>query len=572
MAASALLNLIQTTSAQQLSVGEWRPRQHADWRTSFTNARDNRYGSSFAGLTALPAGRTAVAHGAMPAGGLQRLRAETKATQRVQPSRTESRRAATEHGARIEHSQLQAAERGITKQQATELRELHKALAEWLAEAEAAAGSDAALSAEWLAAGSELWQRVETLLAELTPHAQGYGQGITGQLGQALASNAGTTAYAAADNGAAKWFSKLSGAALQQVPAEQSEALGDFATKTLQLLQTFKHGESAFLLERVGLLQGQLQQLQETLQLTLQHNGMAGNALSEAADWTQLVFAERAARTAEHGDSNPTHQQSFGGGGTNTSSALSGQGTEAQLSGNGGHSSNGNNRHGAAAANRYHFSLQQAASVGGNAGGTSAAMNFTQTLAQAMPPPRALAGGTGGHNGHLAILGARDMPATQTRLSAEFAPFTSRLQAGQLLDKLVKGMQKAVVGGRELFKVTLRPPELGEVVVHMQKAEGQLSVKLVVENTTVKTLVEDHLELLKTQLAQQDVYVTELDVVVEERPQAQEQHLAQQQARNFWQQVQHHGAAAAEAEVTLEAGVQLNGALSVGAELLTVTI
>ncbi|BBM88987.1 hypothetical protein COTS27_00674 [Spirochaetota bacterium] len=113
--------------------------------------------------------------------------------------------------------------------------------------------------------------------------------------------------------------------------------------------------------------------------------------------------------------------------------------------------------------------------------------------------------------------GAHGGTGHEVKSIREFTPFTARLNPSVLLDKLVGGIKSAARNGSEIFTLTLKPDNLGQVSVLMKKTSHQFKVRLIVENSTVKDIIENKLADIKGQLAGENIDLKELTVEIEYR-------------------------------------------------------
>ncbi len=102
---------------------------------------------------------------------------------------------------------------------------------------------------------------------------------------------------------------------------------------------------------------------------------------------------------------------------------------------------------------------------------------------------------------------------------------SSRLDPTILQNHLVKTISNGLVRGNEVMSVQLSPAQLGSIKVIMKKESEQVHLKLLVENSSVKEILEEKLSSLKVDLAQDDVEVTSLDIDLKQDsgPDAEEQ-------------------------------------------------
>lgn len=91
----------------------------------------------------------------------------------------------------------------------------------------------------------------------------------------------------------------------------------------------------------------------------------------------------------------------------------------------------------------------------------------------------------------------------------------SASQSQRIMDRIVGKVSHHYRAGQETFSLKLQPKELGNVDVWMKKQDGKINLRLTVESHSVKEAVELRLLDIASQLAQDGVELSALDVQVE---------------------------------------------------------
>jgi len=88
----------------------------------------------------------------------------------------------------------------------------------------------------------------------------------------------------------------------------------------------------------------------------------------------------------------------------------------------------------------------------------------------------------------------------------------------QVMDQIVKGVKIQVEGGQTKARISLYPPSLGKVNMHIVTSENQVRATFFAETPLVKEIIESHLPQLRESFLQQGVKVEQFNVFVGHQP------------------------------------------------------
>jgi hypothetical protein len=88
----------------------------------------------------------------------------------------------------------------------------------------------------------------------------------------------------------------------------------------------------------------------------------------------------------------------------------------------------------------------------------------------------------------------------------------------QVVEQIVKGVKIQVEGGQTKARITLHPPSLGKVNMHIVTRDNQVSVTFFAESPLVKEIIESNLPQLRESFQQQGLKVEQFNVFVGHQP------------------------------------------------------
>lgn len=100
------------------------------------------------------------------------------------------------------------------------------------------------------------------------------------------------------------------------------------------------------------------------------------------------------------------------------------------------------------------------------------------------------------------------------REGARQVPYAAGLQPQEVLNQVVDKMPLLNRPGLQELRVSLQPPELGELLIRLRRVKGVLSAEIMTQNVAVKELLEGQMDLLRQRLQQINLNVEEFNVFV----------------------------------------------------------
>ncbi len=88
---------------------------------------------------------------------------------------------------------------------------------------------------------------------------------------------------------------------------------------------------------------------------------------------------------------------------------------------------------------------------------------------------------------------------------------------GHVIEQVGSQLSRAVAAGDRTVELRLKPPELGGVKVQLEIQDSALKLGVVVENRSVRDLLQSHLHELRDMLANQGIKVDRLDVDIQQQ-------------------------------------------------------
>ncbi len=103
------------------------------------------------------------------------------------------------------------------------------------------------------------------------------------------------------------------------------------------------------------------------------------------------------------------------------------------------------------------------------------------------------------------------------------------LDKAALLAQIKGSLKTVIVGNKEALMVKLNPRHLGNISVFLKKEGNKVSLKLLVQNTHVKELVENNFNTLKQELAKEHVKLEQFQIDIEQESSQQPKEHAHKQ-------------------------------------------
>jgi flagellar hook-length control protein FliK len=88
----------------------------------------------------------------------------------------------------------------------------------------------------------------------------------------------------------------------------------------------------------------------------------------------------------------------------------------------------------------------------------------------------------------------------------------------QVVEQIVKGVKIQVEGGQTKARISLHPPSLGKVNMHIVTRDNQVSATFFAETSLVKEIIESNLPQLRESFQQQGLKVDQFNVFVGHQP------------------------------------------------------